>query len=236
MQKMAKSSINFQPVKSTSESHNLREQNLDYNRDDLVPQNDYWVDESISARQTEIEKLCKKLSKRKLQKNATPIREAVINLNENHTINDLKKLGETLSQEKGIHLFQIHIHRDEGRWVDENDKTIPTKTPHIPPHKKAIWKTNHHAHLIFDWQDKDKGSMKRLGKVDMSQIQTIVARELKMERGKESNVKRLDAIEFKVEQRKRELGEVKQELNVKQKELESTSNEVEQEEKSTRAN
>lgn len=179
---MAKASIHFRPVKANSQAHNERLVNLDYNFPDLVKNNQSWKIADIAEKEKQIEAYCKKVSGRKLQKNAEPIREAVLNLNPHHTLEDLQQLAQVLQEEKGIECFQIHIHRDEGKSQEE---------------------INHHAHMLFSWQDKKTGKTLKLNKTDLSQIQTIVAKTLSMERGQlrvNSNRERLEPIEFKRQQ------------------------------------
>lgn len=179
---MAKASIHFRPVKANSQAHNERLVNLDYNFPDLVKNNQSWKIADIAEKEKQIEAYCKKVSGRKLQKNAEPIREAVVNLNPHHTLEDLQQLAQVLQEEKGIECFQIHIHRDEGKSQEE---------------------INHHAHMLFSWQDKKTGKTLKLNKTDLSQIQTIVAKTLAMERGQlrvNSNRERLEPIEFKRQQ------------------------------------
>lgn len=195
---MAKSSIHFNAVKPASEAHNYRKQELDYLIPELKNNFENWSLSSIDDKAKEISKLCKTISGRKLQKNAEPIREAVVNLNSNHTMDDLKKLGNDLKEQFGIECFQIHIHRDEGHRDKNTGEII----------------INHHAHMLFDWQDKNKGTMLRLKNHDLSKIQTVVANALGMERGEmrvNSNRERLEAIEFKAAKAEEYLSEVKQE-------------------------
>lgn len=195
---MAKASINFKPIKEQSEQHNYRTQNLDYVEKEFSSMNENWQSHSVAEMEREIKRYCKEKSGRKLQKNSTPIREAVVNINQYHLMDDLKKLADRLEKEKGMKCFQIHIHRDEGRW--ENDQFI----------------FNYHAHMLFRWQDMETGKTLRLNKADMSQIQTLVAEEMKMERGElkeNSNRERLEAVEYKVKERKKELELIEQKKN-----------------------
>lgn len=201
---MSKSSINFKAVKSNSEHHNFRQGPLDYVFEDLSGSNDSWSTSSIQDKQKMIEESCQILSGRKLQKNATPIREAVVNLQPHHDMSDLKRLASELENKFGIRCFQIHIHRDEGKSKED---------------------INHHAHMVFDWQDKHKGSTLRLNKVAMSQIQTLVANTLDMERGElkvNSNRERLEPIEYKRQQEDIRHQELQEQNSV----LEQKKNEV----------
>lgn len=161
---MPVSSINFKNVKPNSEAHNERTEKLDYNFPILEKDNEHWKNASVSEAQTNIKALCKKLSGRKLQKNAHSVREAVVNMEKHHTMDDLKRLGDVLKASYGISCFQIHIHRDEG---------------------KSPLELNSHAHMLFDWQDKDKGTMLRIKSHDLANIQTLVAETLGMKRGQE---------------------------------------------------
>ena len=177
---MASASIHVQPVQNGSEAHNERTTELNYTYNDLSPNNASWSESRISDKQKEIETLCKEKSGRAMRKDATPIREAVVNLEKKHTIQDLKRLTTALEKAFGIKAFQIHIHRDEGKSREE---------------------LNYHAHIVFDWQNKQTGKMIRLGKLDTVKMQTITADILGMERGKEkSTATRLSAQQYKVSQ------------------------------------
>lgn len=205
---MAKSSINFKPVKPNSERHNLRTHDLDYVKEDLTKENVSWSIDSVQDRTEAIKKHCKEVSGRKLQKNANPIKEACVNVQEHHTIEHLKDLATALEKEFGIKCFQIHLHRDEGHKAENGE-----------------WKPNYHAHMLFDWQNKEKGTVLNFNPLKMSQIQTFVAKNLGMERGElrtNSNRERLEPIEFKRQQE--ELRH--QKLQQQNAELEQKKNEV----------
>jgi flagellar motor protein MotB len=118
---------------------------------------------------------------------------------------DLKKLGVVLKEKFGMECFQIHIHKDEGKKDKETGEI----------------KENFHAHMLFDWQDKTKGTMLRLQKIDMSKIQTLVADVLSLERGElktNSNRERLEAVEYKTQQETLKFEELqKQNADLEQK-------------------
>lgn len=200
---MAKSSIHFSVAKATSEIHNNREQVLNYVFKDLSHENESWQSATVSDVKNNAKRICKELSGRKLQKNAEPVREAVVNLNSNHTMDDLKRLARHLEQSHGLSCFQIHIHRDEG--VSRLER-------------------NYHAHMLFDWQDKAKGTMKRHGKADLSRIQDTVSEVLSMERGERrenSNTKRLEAVEYKVHMESKKLAALQEQTQILQAKTES---------------
>lgn len=49
---------------------------------------------------------------------------------------------------------------------------------------KSEWKSNSHAHILFDWMDHATGKSWKLDKKAMSDLQTLAAETLNMERGK----------------------------------------------------
>lgn len=227
---MAKASINFKGVKEGSELHNERVMDLSYNFKSLEEDNESWKRESIGVAQRDMSKYCKEVTGRKLQKNSKVVREAVVNLNSDHTMQDLKRLGDRLREEYKIDCFQIHIHKDEGHDQTDyvslglNEKQIKE----YPDEKKDI-KINYHAHMLFKWQDrsgnketnKNIGKTLKLGRIDMSKIQDIVSEELGMERGKkltkeeieQGKGRRLEALEFKERKVKENIAALETELN-----------------------
>lgn len=191
---MPQTSIHIEPVKAGSEIHNKRLKHLDYVRSDLSHNNDYWESDSQENRLRILKDLVKAKTGRKMQAKATPILEGVVVIKPETTMDDLKKLADTLKKKFNIECFQIAIHRDEGY-----------------PNGKE-WKSNLHAHMVFDWMNHDTGKSLRTSRQDMAEIQTIVADVLKMERGKSSDKKHLTAIQYKnmaaseqLEQRQQEL-------------------------------
>ena len=179
---MSLTSINIQPVKESSESHNKREKPLDYVRQDLSTLNQSFEIDTISNRLVDIKARYQASTNQKLQKKATPIREGVIVIKEDTSIEHLKTFSRECENKFGIRAFQIFIHRDEG---------------HI---KDGEFKCNQHAHIVFDWTDATTGKSIKLQKQHMSEMQTILAECLQMERGKSSDKKHLSAIQFKVDQ------------------------------------
>ncbi len=180
---MTKSFINFQPVNSVSERHNTR---------DLLPTNLIKAERenvnisncSIAEKRAELEQLVKEKTGRKMQKKATPIREAVVLLpDSDNKLNEelLYNLTDKLQEKYGIKAFQWHIHNDEG-FTDGEGNT----------------KYNYHAHLVFDWTNHKTGKSIKLGREDMSDIQTLTAEVMEMERGeKGSKNKRLTNKEYR---------------------------------------
>ena len=200
---MAISSINIQPSSGNAIIHNERIFDVAYalKNDDV---NEYHRIASISETRKAIYEDYKLHHGRKLNTKATPIREAVVNLNENHTMEDLKKLSEMLDKDYQMKVLHIAIHRDEG---------------HID--KTGEEKINYHAHIVFSNYDFDKHITIKRDKDVMRKLQTDVAKSLGMERGLEnSQAVRLDHRQYK---------RAMQEVEVKTKELKK-ENEVLKEE------
>lgn len=184
-----KTSINFKAAKFDSEIHNFRKKSFDYIRKDLTPKNEYWMEQKIADRIQKIESYCKEKSGRKLQKNAMPVREAVVVIKENTTMQDLHNLSKRLEEELKIRIFQIAIHKDEGHY-DKDTKE---------------WKPNYHAHLVADWQDLETGKTLKHQSFHYSKMQDLAAECLEMERGVSGSLTRLEAVEFKIKKREDDL-------------------------------
>ena len=200
-----KTSINFKVAKSDSEIHNFRKKSFDYIRKDLTPKNEYWMEQKIADRLLKIESYCKEKSGRKLQKNAMPVREAVVVIKENTTMQDLHNLSKRLEEELKIRIFQIAIHKDEGHY-DKDTKE---------------WKPNYHAHLVADWQDLQTGKTLKHQSFHYSKMQDLAAECLEMERGVSGSLARLEAVEFKIKKKKEDLKILEERYSQMQQELNS---------------
>ncbi len=204
-----KTSINFKVVKSDSETHNFRKKTFDYIRKDLTPKNEYWMEQKIADRIQKIEAYCKEKSGRKLQKNAMPVREAVVVIKENTTMLELQNLAKRLEEELKIRVFQIAIHKDEGH-TDKDTKE---------------WKPNYHAHLVADWQDLQTGKTLKHQSFHYSKMQDLTAECLNMERGISGSRGRLEAIEFKIQQKEEDLKVLEERYDLMKSELSSKKSE-----------
>lgn len=204
-----KTSINFKAVKSDSETHNFRKKTFDYIRKDLTSKNEYWMEQKIADRIQKIEGYCKEKSGRKLQKNAMPVREAVVVIKEDTTMLELQNLAKRLEEELKIRVFQIAIHKDEGHT--DND----TKE----------WKPNYHAHLVADWQDLETGKTLKHQSYHYSKMQDLTAECLNMERGISGSKGRLEAIEFKIQQKEEDLKALEKKIDIMKSEMSSKKSE-----------
>lgn len=178
---MAQTSIHFQAVKGGSEEHNKRTKKLDYVHHERSSMNEYWESDTQEARLAFVTQNAKAKTGRKMQAKATPIREAVVVISQETTMDDLKNLSKRLNDRFGIDVFQIAIHKDEGYKKSKDDI-----------------KLNLHAHLVADWTDHQSGKSLKLNRNDMSEMQSICAEVLGMERGKSSEKQHLSAIQYKI--------------------------------------
>jgi len=174
---MAKASINFQKTKSNSVQETTRQFEAHY----LLPkeyrkENEYW---SIGKTDEEIFYLELAKAKRKggrIPKPENSLWEAVLNLNQEHTMEDVKKVAEHIEKKFNIICTRIAIHRDEGKVLEGKDgsKTV---------------KYNYHAHLNFVTYKDGKQNWRRalIRETDLAKLQTEVAEILGMERGKHNS-------------------------------------------------
>lgn len=115
--------------------------------------------------------------------------EAVVNLDEKHSLADVKKVADFIQQKYHLQPCSIALHHDEG--YTDKDGTV---------------KYNHHAHLCFLTMDKGISTMRKIRSKELRQMQTEVAQLLGLERGKEnSKATRLDHKQYR--EKARELAE-----------------------------
>lgn len=181
---MAKSSIHFENIKNTSQSHNLRQRDFDYVRKDLTHLNKSYGD--MTPHPEVIEKfktIIKEKTGRSAQSKAKFLIEGVFLFTDKHTNEDLVAVSRGFGTKFSVRVKELHIHRDEGHY----DK------------KSGDWKPNLHAHLVVENINRDSGKSIKWSKDNLSEIQDYFAESLKMERGIKSEKKHLSAIEFKVQ-------------------------------------
>lgn len=107
--------------------------------------------------------------------------EAVVNLDEKHSLADVKKVADFIQQKYHLQTCSIALHHDEG--YKDKDSTV---------------KYNHHAHLCFLTMDKGISTMRKIRSKELRQMQSEVAHLLGLERGKEnSKATRLDHKQYR---------------------------------------
>lgn len=186
----------------SAEAHNKREKELDYIRKDLSELNESfsYIDHSLQTEEANIRREVKAKTGRKLQKNAIPIKEGVIVIDENTTLKDLQNFCEECRTKFGMIPLSIDIHRDEGH----------------PRAKK--WKPNLHAHIIWRMYD-ENGRNARLSKQDLADMQTLAAHHLHMERGKRSDKKHLSSLQYKIKAETERLESIKKAIDEAENQL-----------------
>lgn len=206
-------SVHIQACKTaSSEIHNLREKDLSYVRDELSHLNESVIYERITPALSRIEDTYTKATGQKMQPSASPLKEAVLVIREDTTMEDVKHFGELCQKEFGITPIQYHIHKDEGHYDSITNE----------------WKPNLHAHIVFDFTcyehrmvektaksngktiknengNPEKkmvdnyGKSIKLSKSDMSRMQDLAAIATGMERGVASNKIHIDAQRYKAQ-------------------------------------
>jgi hypothetical protein len=191
---MAKSSIHFQGVKANSEGHNLRlNSNLDYVFTDLSHLNRNYtftenIGDSTNAEHSNfLRSLVKEKTGRKAQDKAHMMQEGCFNFNPEHTDEEIKLAIESFCQQMNLKPVRLSIHRDEGHTKDE------------------VRKLNLHGHLVVEWIDRETGKSHKWDKNRASEAQTILAECLGMERGKKSTKRHLNSLEYKIQQKEKEV-------------------------------
>ena len=214
-----------------SEAHNQRTKAyLDhinaeklYIRKDLIPENQSWTSElqgDMTLRQyydaigrmvkektgramqtKERERINKKTGKVTKIAGCTPLREGVVVCKADTTMEQLQHFADLCRQRFGITAIQIHIHRDEGHYLDPDDI--------------STWKPNYHAHIIWDWMNHETGKSYKLNNEDISLMQDMAAEALEMERGVsklETGKQHLERNDYIVAKQRQELEETKKQM------------------------
>ena len=224
-----KTSINIKPCNiGSSGAHNRRSaeylanirKEKFYIRTDLMAGNEAWVapelgDTSLAERYNQIaamvkektgramqtkdrERINKKTGKVTIVRGSTPLKEGVVVIKDDTTMEQLQRFCEVCNKRWGITALQIFIHRDEGHYGT--------------PGNNATWKPNLHAHIVWDWMNHETGKSCKLKEEDMSEMQTVLAECLEMERGTSKEVtgkEHLERTDFIIAKQKQEAEQAK---------------------------
>lgn len=177
-----KAFVHFENTAPSAKRHNLREyESIDHEPDYFMPleyrkENDFWQlrdekGEIITPKalfNAELAKYGKGgRGKGKRPKFENSDKEALIVLNESHTLDDLLQVKDKLEKFLNITCYSIAIHRDEGHFRKDG-------TPCI----------NYHAHLNFiTIKDKRQNFRLTYTKHKFGAVQSLVSKLLKMQRG-----------------------------------------------------
>ncbi len=210
MRTVVKSSIHIQGAVEGAEEHNSRE-NFSYSVVFFDEKNEY-KNNSKQAHQI----FRPELNKRKqayfnqvgqsLQVNTLTKLSGIINLHQHHTIENLKPIVSYLEDKLDTIVYQIVIHRDEGKLVHKLSKKelysgktffLNPKTRKYYHDKDSFYEIdlqeytivkNYHSHIEMIGIDRKGKSIKRnrLHRHFLRELQTFVADTLKMPRGKQT--------------------------------------------------
>lgn len=194
---------------------NIRKEKF-YIRTDLMAGNETWVspdfgEATLTDRYNQIaamvkektgramqtkdrERVNKKTGKVTVVRGSTPLKEGVVVIKEDTTMEQLRHFCEVCKERWGITPLQVFIHRDEGHYSNPQDI--------------ATWKPNLHAHIVWDWMDHETGKSCKLNEKAMCEMQTVLAECLEMQRGiskRQTSKEHLERNDFIIAKQKSEL-------------------------------
>lgn len=253
-----KSSIHIKPCNiSSSEAHNLRTpeymRNIGESKIYLIPElvadNEHWInprigDYDLQTHYDNIKQMVKAKTGRAMQEKererktksgkiikvagCSPIREGVLLIKSDTTLEDVRRFGEECQERWGITPLQIFLHKDEGHWLGGEPAPDDKESFQIG----GRWfKPNYHAHIVFDWMDHDTGKSRKLNDDDMMQMQTLASEILSMERGQsktETGKEHLERNDFIIEKQRAELERIEAERQHKEHQIDLAGQELKQ--------
>lgn len=251
---MGKASIHIQKASGGAITHNSRE---NYSKSVVFIDE---VNELLNDKKQAYEIYRSELKKRveaytnrtnqKLQKKAVTHLSAVVNLEQHHTLKDLESIKDELEKVFDTKVFQIAIHRDEGKikhketgdyfvsgidffYNPDDKKYYEKKDKHTFSNEINIdeydIEKNYHAHIELMGLDSQGNAIRqKMNRYVLSNLQDFTAIALNMERGNnyqiKKSAKRLDTHEFKAS-KKRE-NEVKKIVKNEKNKIVKQANEI----------
>ncbi len=253
-----KSSIHIKPCNiSSSEAHNLRTpeymRNIGESKIYLIPElvanNEHWIsprigDHDLQTHYDNIKQMVKAKTGRTMQEKererktksgkiikvagCSPIREGVLLIKSNTSLEDVRRFGEECQERWGITPLQIFLHKDEGHWLSAKPDADDRESFQIG----GRWfKPNYHAHIVFDWMNHETGKSHKLNDDDMAQMQTLLSEILSMERGQsksETGKEHLERNDFIIEKQRAELERIEAERQHKEHQIDLAEQELKQ--------
>ena len=253
-----KSSIHIKPCNiSSSEAHNLRTpeymRNIGESKIYLIPElvadNEHWINPRIGGYDLQthynnIKQMVKAKTGRAMQEKererktksgkiikvagCSPIREGVLLIKSDTTLEDVRRFGEECRERWGITPLQIFLHKDEGHWLSGKPDADDKESFQIG----GKWfKPNYHAHIVFDWMNHETGKSHKLNDDDMTQMQTLLSEILSMERGQskaETGKEHLERNDFIIEKQRAELERIEAERQHKEHQIDLAEQELKQ--------
>ena len=253
-----KSSIHIKPCNiSSSEAHNLRTpeymRNIGESEIYLIPElvadNEHWInpriaDYDLQTHYDNIKQMVKAKTGRAMQEKererktksgniikvagCSPIREGVLLIKSDTTLEEVRRFGEECWEHWGITPLQIFLHKDEGHWLNGKPDADDKESFQIG----GKWfKPNYHAHIVFDWMNHETGKSYKLNDDDMKQMQTLLSEILSMERGQskaETGKEHLERNDFIIEKQRIELERIEAERLHKEHQIDLAEQELKQ--------
>ena len=251
---MGKASIHIQKASGGAITHNSRE---NYSKSVVFKDenNELWNDKK-SAFQIYREELKNRVeaytnrTNQKLQKTAVTHLSAVVNLEQHHTLKDLENIKEELEKVFDTKVFQMAIHRDEGKikhketgeylvsgidffYNEQDNKYYTKKDKNKYENELNIYEydieKNYHAHIEFMGLDSQGQAIRqKMNRFVLSNLQDFTAQTLNMERGNnyqiKKSAKRLDTHDYKAE--KKAENEVKKVVKNEKNKIVKKANEI----------
>ena len=258
-----KSSIHIKPCNvASSEAHNRRTaeymRNIGKSKIYIVPEltadNEQWINPDFGSLELQthyedIKRMVKEKTGRAMQEKererkgkngkiikvagCSPIREGVLLIRPDTTLEDVRKFGEECQRRWGITPLQIFLHKDEGHWLNGQPEVDDRESFQVG---ERWFKPNYHAHIVFDWMNHDTGKSRKLNDEDMTEMQSLASDILLMERGQSKAVtgkKHLERNDFIIEKQKAELQRMdaakrhkEEQINLAEQELRQVKSEI----------
>ncbi len=253
-----KSSIHIKPCNiSSSEAHNRRTaeymRNIGESKIYVIPElsadNEQWINPDLGnpelrTHYENIKQMVKEKTGRAMQEKererkgrngkiikvagCSPIREGVLLIKSDTTLEDVRRFGEECQERWGITPLQIFLHKDEGHWLSGKPNADDMESFQIG---SRWFKPNYHAHIVFDWMNHETGKSYKLNDDDMTQMQTLLSEILSMERGQskaETGKEHLERNDFIIEKQRAELERIEAERQYKEHQIDLAEQELKQ--------
>ena len=257
------SSIHIKPCNiASSEAHNRRTpeylRNIGESKIYIVPElsaeNEQWINpafghDDLRIHYDNIKRMVKEKTGRAMQEKererkgrngkiikvagCSPIREGVLLIKPDTTMDDVLCFGEECQKRWGITPLQIFLHKDEGHWLSGEPDAEDRESFRMGD---RWFKPNYHAHIVFDWMSHETGKSRKLNDEDMTQMQTLLSDILSMQRGQskaESRKEHLERNDFIIEKQKTELQHIdeakrhkEQQISLAEQELRQVKSEI----------
>ena len=253
-----KSSIHIKPcnVKS-SEAHNRRtaeymrnigKSNI-YVVSELSADNEQWINLDFGSPELQthyesIKQMVKEKTGRAMQEKererkgkngkvvkvagCSPIREGVLLIRPDTTLEEVREFGKECQRRWGIIPLQIFLHKDEGHWLSGQPEAEDKESFKV---SDRWFKPNYHAHIVFDWMNHDTGKSRKLNDEDMAAMQTLASDILLMERGQSKAItgkQHLERNDFIIEKQKAELQRIDKTKQQKERQVSLAEQELRQ--------